>query len=719
MTRLWPMLLLAALPLLAQPPAAPGTKPAAAPAKPPASTPAISSYKDLKYPPLRLVEMPKLESATLANGLRLYLLEDHELPLVNGTALIRGGSLLDPPDKLGLANLAITSMRAGGAGSRNPTQLNDRLEDLAASIELGANADSLSVTFSSLKESSAEVLGIFKDVLTAPQFNDGKVDEARTQMRNGIVRRNDDAGRIARRELSDLLFGRETPYGREPDYGGLGNILRSDLEAFHTRYFSPKNTLLAIRGDFDLAAMKAQIEKLFADWKTDQPAPEFPKPQLPAAAQIVGIHVATKKDVRETFFTIGQVGGLLADKDYAALSVMADILGGGPSNRLLQRLRDRASRAAVSARWDGGYAVPGLFEIYGSLPSGSVVDSLKAIQEEVARLRSAEVSEDELKTAKDAALNSLVFAFDTKAKTLNRLLTYEYYGYPADFIDRYRKAVEAVTRADVLRVAKEHLKPEMFATVLVGDPADFIPPVESLNQPVHKIDLTIPEPKMAVVKFDSASAEKGRAILARVQQAVGGLDKLAAIKDSTLVTNYQVDQNGRVTAIKHTERWMAPMHYREDNELGGGNIASYLDGQFGWITVPGGSQSLDGPALKQAQGNAFRQIQVMLQAGTIPGTTVNAVDELTIEIGGPWGQSVRVAMDPATGLPARIRYDVPTRSGPPSVAEEVWSDYREVAGIKVPFKMYITQGGRKYADVAVEDYHVNTGLKLADLERRR
>jgi hypothetical protein len=180
-----------------------------------------------------------------------------------------------------------------------------------------------------------------------------------------------------------------------------------------------------------------------------------------------------------------------------------------------------------------------------------------------------------------------------------------------------------------------------------------------------------------------------------------------------------VDQNGRVTPIKHTERWMAPMHYREDNELGGGTISSYLDGQFGWITVPGGSVSLDGPALKQAQGNSFRQIPVLFQAGTIPGTTVNAVDDVTIEIGGPWGQSVRVVMDAATGLPARIRYDVPVRSGPPPVTEEVWSDFREVSGIKVPFKLYITQGGKKYADVAVEDYHVNTGLKLADLERRR
>ena len=223
----------------------------------------------------------------------------------------------------------------------------------------------------------------------------------------------------------------------------------------------------------------------------------------------------------------------------------------------------------------------------------------------MARIRSSEVTEEELKTAKDGAINSLVFAFDTKAKTLSRVLTYEYYGYPADFIDQYQKALEAVTRADVLRVAKERLKPEAFATVLVGDPGDFIPPIESLNQTVHKIDLTIPEPKLTVAKSDPGSIERGKAILARLQQAVGGLEKLAAVKDSTLVADYVVDAGGKVTPIKHTERWIAPMHYREDNELGGGTISSYFDGQFGWITVPGGSVPLSG---SDAQAGAGERI---------------------------------------------------------------------------------------------------------------
>ena len=119
------------------------------------------------------------------------------------------------------------------------------------------------------------------------------------------------------------------------------------------------------------------------------------------------------------------------------------------------------------------YDHPGLFEISGSTKSHSTVETIKAIREEVDRIRTTEVTEEELKTAKDTALNSLVFAFDTKAKTLGRLLTYEYYGYPKDFIQQYQKALAAVTRADVLRVAKEHLDPARFTPRDGGQPAGF------------------------------------------------------------------------------------------------------------------------------------------------------------------------------------------------------------------------------------------------------
>ena len=184
----------------------------------------------------------------------------------------------------------------------------------------------------------------------------------------------------------------------------------------------------------------------------------------------------------QTFFQMGQLGGELRDKDYPALAIMADILGGGFQSRLVQRIRTNMGNAYnIGADWGANYDHPGLFQISGSTKSLSTVETIKAIQEEVERIRTTEVTDEELKTAKDTALNSLIFAFDTKAKTLNRMITYEYYGYPKDFIQQYQKALAAVTKADVLRVAKAHLDPAKFTIVAVGNPADFGKPLSALG----------------------------------------------------------------------------------------------------------------------------------------------------------------------------------------------------------------------------------------------
>jgi len=149
-----------------------------------------------------------------------------------------------------------------------------------------------------------------------------------------------------------------------------------------------------------------------------------------------------------------------------------------------------------------------LFEISGGTKSLSTVETIKAIQEEVDRHTTSDVTEEELKTAKDTALNSLVFAYDTRAKTLGRLLTYQYYGYPTDFIQQYQKALEAVTRADVLRVAKEHLNPAAFTIVAVGNPDDFGRPLDTLGNPVTTIDLTIPLEAPEPAKGDTAASKR-------------------------------------------------------------------------------------------------------------------------------------------------------------------------------------------------------------------
>ncbi len=676
-----------------------------------AARPALGlSYKDLKYPPLRPIQIPDVSTFTLPNGLKLYLLEDHELPVVNGTARVRTGNLFDPAEKVGLASLTGIVMRTGGTKTKTGDQLDVELENVAASVESSIGETSGSVSFTALKENTDQVMGSFHDLLTAPEFRQDKIDLAKSQLHSGISRRNDNAAGIAGREFSDILYGKDTPYGWSEEYATLDRISRADLQSFYQRYFFPGNIMLAVWGDFKTDEMKAKIEKLFADWTTQQPpVPEFPKVTAKAAP---GVYLAVKKDVTQTFLSMGEMAGDLRDKDYPALEIMSDILGGGFQSRLMQLIRTKMGDAySVSASWGANYDHPGLFEISVGTKSLSTVETIRAVQQEVARIRAEQVTDAELNSAKETALNSLVFAYDTKTKTLGRLLTYEYYGYPKDFIQQYQKALDSVTRADVLRVAKQHLDPARFVTVAVGNPDMFDKPLDSLGGPVTNIDLTIPEPK-------TEPGKPAHPLLAAAQKAAGGVDKLAGIKDYLQTVNFQLDPRAGGILVKETDRFVAPSHFRQDSQVPAGRISAYTDGKTGWIATPQGAGALEGSQLKQVRGDLFRIYFRLLLSDRIPGRTVSSVDPLTLEISDADGQVARVMFNAESGLPQRVSYETVAVSGPSVSVEDVYGDFRDYAGMKIPFQVTILQGGQKFAEVNLTEVKINSGLKLEDLVKR-
>jgi zinc protease len=680
------------------------------------NTPA--AYRDLKFPPLKEIPVPNVATYTLPNGMKLYLLEDHELPIVSGTVRVRTGNLFEPADKVGLASITGAVMRSGGTQNKTGDQLDEELENIAASVESDIGESSGSVSFSTLKENSDEVLGIFKDVLTQPEFRQEKIDLAKSEMRGGIARRNDDAHGVADREFASIVYGKDTPYGWQIEYATLDHIARADVVAFYRRYFFPANMLMAVWGDFSTAEMQAKLTKLFGSWNYEQPkVPPFPAVRVTAQP---GIYLAKKDDVTQTFFIEGHLGGRLDDKDLPALEVMGEILGGGFQSRLVQRVRTQLGLAyEISADWGADYDHPGLFEIGGSTKSASTADTLKAIQEQVERIRSSEVTGDELETARQSALNSLVFAFDTNTKTLGRLLNYEYYGYPKDFIDRYQKGLEAVTRADVLRVARERLHLADLTIVAVGKADEFRKSLATLGLPVSSIDLTIPEAKPeALSKSVAGDPAKGRQLLQRAQQAVGGAEKLAAVKDMLEIAELHVDPSFGGLTIKRTDRWVAPSDFREDSELPFGIVSTYGDGKTGWMASPQGQMPLPPAQVKPMQDKLLRLYFPMLLSDRLAGRTVNWVGEGTLEISNGQGITVRLFVDEKTGMPAKVEYDSTAPNGPASTIDETYDSFEDVDGIKVPKRMTIIQNGRRYADVVVESVQLNTGLKSADLSKK-
>jgi len=453
----------------------------------------MRDYKSLRYPKVRDIEVPEVKRVTLDNGMRLFLLEDHELPLVNVSLTIRTGSVYEPAEKVGLASITGMVMRTGGTATKTGDEIDEELESIAASVETGIGLDEGSASMSVLKQDLDKGLSILADVLRNPAFREDKIQLAKMQHRSGIARRNDSVGGIAGREFEKLIYGPGSVYARHTEYATIDAISRDDLVAFHKEFFGPNNMMLAVWGDFDTDEMVRKIENAFEGWeKVDLQLPDVPKVEYDFRKTV---NVVRKDDVNQSNIYLGHIGGLRSDPDYFALIVMNKILGGGFTGRLFKNVRSRQGLAySVFGSYSANYEYPGEFYVGCQTKSESTVHAIRAMIKEVEQIRQSEVTDEELALAKDSFLNSFVFNFDSKGEIVNRLVTYEYFGYPEDFLMRIKSNVEKVTKADVLRVAKKHLKPDTVQILAVGRPDDFDEPLSTFGN-VNEIDITIPPPK--------------------------------------------------------------------------------------------------------------------------------------------------------------------------------------------------------------------------------
>jgi zinc protease len=448
-------------------------------------------YDELKFPPISAIKLPKYERYVLKNGLVVYLMEDHELPLVNGTALIRTGSRWEQSEKAGLATLVGSTLRSGGTQKHSADKLNEILEQRAASVETDMGEAVGSASFEALTEDVDMVFGLFTEVLREPAFAQEKLDVDKTQIRGSIARRNDNPNSIASRELRKLIYGKESPYARTVEYATLDQISRDDLLKFYQQYFHPNKIILGIVGDFNAQKMRSLIQAKLGDW---QPNPQIAKTPLPQVTQanLGGVYFVNQPQLTQSSVLLGHLGGKFDNPDYPALDVMNGVLNsfGG---RLFNELRSRQGLAySVYGMWSPRFDYPGTFVAGGQTRTETTVQFIKSLETEIKRLQTANITVQELNKAKDSTLNSFVFNFQDPSQTLSRLMRYEYYGYPADFLFRYQKAITTTTVADVKRVAQKYLKPENLVTLVVGNPAAMKQPLTNLAAKVTTIDITIP-----------------------------------------------------------------------------------------------------------------------------------------------------------------------------------------------------------------------------------
>ena len=460
----------------------------------PASTPSAadgvaSSWQQISIPPLPQWIAAQPKRIELANGMVIFLQEDHELPLISGQATVRGGSRSEPANKVGMLDIYGDVWRTGGTSKMTGDQMDDFLEVRAAKLETDDSKESTTITFDCLKGDFDDVFRLFLELLRDPAFREDKIELAKNELNTAIARRNDSSQGIADREAAKLIYGKDSPYARSPEFATVAAVTRDDLLAWFQQHVAPNNIIFGMVGDFNSAEMEKRLRAAFEGWNR---GPEAAKPVIPLTPAKPGLYAVDKTDVNQSQIRFVTLGIERSNPDYFAVQVMNQVLSGGFSSRLLADLRTKRGLAySVGGGLGAGWDHRGMFWLTIATKSASTVDAIEGMREDLAKFKADPPTPDELKFAKDAILNSFIFRFDTPDKVLHERMTYEFHGYPLDYLEKFRAGIEKVTAADVNRVVQKYVHPEEFAVLVVGNTGQFGKPLAALG-PVKKIDISIP-----------------------------------------------------------------------------------------------------------------------------------------------------------------------------------------------------------------------------------
>lgn len=428
----------------------------------------LDNPRSMRFPTVEF-NPPDAERLVLDNGMVVYLLEDHELPLVTINATLKTGSWLDPADKVGLAGMTGAAMRTGGSASMSPDEVDEELEQLAATISIGFSKESGSASLDVLKKDLKRGVQIFADLLRRPAFEQSRVELAKLQALEGIRRRQDSPGSIVGREFAKLLYGPTHPSARETSVRSIEFITREDLVAFHQQTVHPNGIILGVTGDFDKAGMLALLREAFGDWAKGT----VPDVTIPAVAESefkTGVVRFVNKDTSQTHLRVGHLTVKETHPDYVAVAIANDILGGSSfRSRLFNDVRTKRGLAySVGSGLRASVYDEGVWLMRAETKLSSTQEVVNRFVANMERMRNELVTDAELEEAKEAYVNSFVFSFTSASSIVARLMDLEYDGLPKDWLQQIRDKVVKLTKEDIQRAAKMHFNPDRLRILAVG-----------------------------------------------------------------------------------------------------------------------------------------------------------------------------------------------------------------------------------------------------------
>jgi len=487
---------------LAQAPAAKANK-----AAPPAASKAMAKPSTPATPPppapAKEIRFPAFQEKTLANGLHLVVIEQHEQPLVSLRMLLNAGKAYEADGKAGLAN-ATAGLLTQGTATRSAQQIAQTIDFVGGHLDANAGTEAGYVDLGVTSDQLDLGFDLLADVVLHPTFPPEELERWRRQAVNGLQINQQDASYVASTATTRLIFG-DYPYGR-PSSGtpeSLAGLTRDDLVAFHKQHFIPNQTILAIVGDVKPADAFARAERAFGSWQKVAPS-ELPRFDVkpPAKTRIV---VIDKPDAVQTEIRLGQVGIAYRDPSLFAAEVYNTILGGNASSRLYEEIRRKRGLSYGANSFFLEESQPGYFQVSTFTKSASTADALALAFEVLRGLQEKPVPEAELSFAKTYITGAFPLEVETANGIATKVLEAMHFGFGREFLESYNDRISAVGAADVKRFAETRIHPEQMTAVLVGNASAFADALKKKYGEVEVIpiaevdflrpDLRKPQPK--------------------------------------------------------------------------------------------------------------------------------------------------------------------------------------------------------------------------------
>jgi zinc protease len=686
------------------------------------------------------IQLPPIKTVTLENGLKVIVIEQPSLPIVQFSLRVRAGAIHEPTDRTGLATFTAMMLRQGTT-NRTADQISEAIDFVGGSLGASADVERTDVTARVLKKDFQVGLDLLADIVQNPNFPEKEIGIVRNQLLASVRGMRDDPSELSSAHLDFALFGTIHPLGRSMSEQSVNAITRDDLVTFHGIYYRPNNAVLAVAGDVKADEVIAAVKKAFGSWqKGDIPPAPLPEPVKLQGYKVRFVH---KPGQTQTHIEIGHFGLAVTDPDYIPTVLANYVLGGGAfSSRLLQIIRSKAGKTYSIFSYFPSYSFPGYFRISTFTRNDQAFETLPLVLDEFKKFKENGITQEELQAAQDNIAGSYILRLETLSGLTTTILNNDFYGFSMDRSRNWRKLVRSVTLEQANKAIKDRFDPENLAIVLLSDVkilegrtellpglpiesvgvVDWLEPVTARAKPYAEFLAALAAPKGPTqLEWKAQITPEAKALLERAFAAQGGFERVAQIRDIYSKARGSVFRGGREVQ-REEETWIKlPNKVKATLKSPGLDVVLVYDGNRVWAQIGGQVRDMTAQLLASIRDSIELDTLLFLWNIAREGYKFEVIRKDHAE-----GREVQILrMTNEQGKSADFYIDI-ERAVPLKVitldeegkqAEKLLGDYRQVEGFWIPFLQKTLVDKELVSSLEIIEFKINTGVGDEQFEK--